>query len=139
MPYAAETKVPIERSQREIKDLLTKAKASSVGVMEDWKTKSAMVAFELNDRRLMFKLPLDHGKRTERQAEQFKRSRWRALLLTIKAKLESVEAGIEVFDEAFLAQIVLPDGKTVYERTKEPIALEYKSGESIPLLSMGKK
>lgn len=144
MAYAADTTVPVERSQKQIRELLTKAKATQIGVLEDWAAKNAVVAFEMDSgdgkRRLMFKLPLDPGpKRTERQGDQFKRSRWRCLLLTIKAKLESVESGIEVFDEAFLAQIVMEDGRTVYERTKEPIALEYKGGGHVPLLGLGKK
>ena len=45
-------------------------------------------------------------------AEEVRR-RWRALLLVIKAKLESVESGIETFEEAFASQIVLANGQTV--------------------------
>lgn len=134
MAYAARTDVPAERTMSEIRKLLMAAKASQIGVLEDWSAKRAIVAFELSDRKLMFKLPLDPGRRSETKAGQFKRSRWRALLLTIKAKLESVESGIEVFDEAFLAQIVMSDGQTVYERTKSPIELEYTHGSSVPLL-----
>src|SRR4029453_1820841 len=45
--------------------------------------------------------------------EQACRQRWRALALCIKAKLESVESGIEEFEGAFMAQVVMPDGKTI--------------------------
>ena len=58
--------------------------------------------------------PLDEGarwvaKRDQKGAhEQERRRLWRALLLNIKAKLEAVESGISVFDEEFMAHIVLP-------------------------------
>ena len=62
--------------------------------------------------------------------EQAVRQRWRALALVIKAKLESVESGIETTEQAFLANVVvMADGFTVYERIKQPIALEYQTGK----------
>jgi hypothetical protein len=74
-------------------------------------------------RNVMFELPLpkveafklDGLRRTrspEKQHaawEQGCRSSWRALLLAIKAKLVSVESGVESFEEAFLAQLVVKD------------------------------
>lgn len=45
--------------------------------------------------------------------EQADRQRWRALLLVIKAKLEAVESGIAIFEQEFLAFVVLADGRTV--------------------------
>jgi hypothetical protein len=48
--------------------------------------------------------------------EQACRSRWRALLLCIKAKLEACAVGITTFDSEFLAHIVTGDGRTVAER-----------------------
>ena len=44
--------------------------------------------------------------------EQACRQRWRALLLIIRAKLEAAEAGISTLETEFLANIVLPDGRT---------------------------
>ena len=66
--------------------------------------------------------------------EQATRQRWRALALSIKAKLESVESGIEQFEEAFMAQIVLPNGKTVGEWVAPQIEASYKSGNMPPML-----
>lgn len=40
------------------------------------------------------------------------KQRWRALLLCIKAKLEAVDSGIATFEQEFMANIVMPDGKT---------------------------
>jgi hypothetical protein len=46
------------------------------------------------------------------------RQRWRALGLVIKAKLESVESGIETFEKAFMPYLLLPDGKIVAEHVE---------------------
>lgn len=60
--------------------------------------------------------------------EQAHRQKARALLLVIKAKLESVESGVETFEQAFLPNVVMADGATVYERIAAPIADEYRTG-----------
>lgn len=100
---------------------------------------AAVVEFAMRERRLRFRIgtPLDSNHATDRQREQFVRTRWRALLLTIKAKLESVEAAIEVFDEAFMAQTVMPDGKTVAEHVVPAIKSSYE-GNAVPLLPWSK-
>lgn len=59
---------------------------------------------------------------------------WRALLLAIKAKLEVVESGMAIFEEEFLANIVMPDGRTVGEHVAPRIAQAYEQGRAIALL-----
>jgi hypothetical protein len=49
----------------------------------------------------------------EKAWEQVTRQRWRALALVIKAKLEAVTSGISTFEAEFLANTMLPDGRTV--------------------------
>lgn len=66
--------------------------------------------------------------------EQAVRQRWRALALLIKSKLEAVESGITVFEEEFMAHVVLPDGKTVGQHLLPQIAHSYESGHMPPLL-----
>src|SRR5699024_6116634 len=51
----------------------------------------------------------------EKVYDQAVRQRWRALVLLVKAKLEAVESGIVEFETEFLAQTVLPSGRTVEE------------------------
>jgi hypothetical protein len=100
--------------------------------------------FRMNDRIIRFLLPLPKkdefrktpsGRRIRNDAsaliawEQGCRQRWRALTLTIKAKLESAESGIEEFETAFMGQIVMPNGKTMSEITLPQIAAAYKSGK----------
>jgi len=46
----------------------------------------------------------------------------------IKAKLEAVEAGIAVFEDEFMANIVLPNGSTVSQFMLPQIAQAYESG-----------
>jgi hypothetical protein len=65
--------------------------------------------------------------------DQEVRRRWRALGLVIKAKLESVESGIETFESAFMANIVMPDGKTFGKYAGPAIESAYSTGK-VPLL-----
>jgi hypothetical protein len=62
------------------------------------------------------------------------REKWRALVLAVKAKLVSVEQGVETFEEAFMAHVVMPDGRTIGEHVAGPVALAYREGRSVPLL-----
>lgn len=95
--------------------------------------------FEAHGRRLKFELPLLVAKPGENEAsrktrEQITRSRWRALLLCIKAKLEAVESKIETFEEAFLSHVIMPDGRTVAEHAIPAIEQAYSSGSMVALL-----
>lgn len=126
MAYAQRTKVPAEQSRTEIERLLRQHKAGAVAVYTS--DDKVAVAFEMRDRRIMFRLVMPKSE------DQKRRQRWRSLLLTIKAKLTSVEDGIETFEEAFLAHIVMPDGSTVGENVKPAIASAYSDGKMVPLL-----
>lgn len=137
MAYAAETKVPVERTQAEIRALINKNGADSFALFEE--RDRVHVAFQLRDRRIRFSISMPARENDERAVEEQRRmkatrSRWRALLLVIKAKLESVESGIETFDEAFLAHIQMPSGRTVMEEVREPIAIAYQGNLNVPLL-----
>ncbi len=70
----------------------------------------------------------------EKNWEQACRQRWRALALVIKAKLEAVSAGISVFEDEFLANIVLPDGQLVGQWLRPQLAVSYEGGRMPPLL-----
>lgn len=141
MTYAVGTTVPFEKSVSEIIAAIRKAGADRICQFED--TTFFAIQFTLGDRAIRFRVPfqsLDEmptrdgrgawltDKRRQDKFEASRRQRGRALLLVIKAKLESVESGVETFEEAFLAHVVMSDGLTVYERIQQPIALEYASG-----------
>lgn len=142
MRYAADTSVSVERSKGEIERLLTRYGASEF--VNGWRSDKAMIQFKMNDRHIRFILPLPAkeefratpgGRRHRNDTatgiawEQGCRQRWRALVLTIKAKLESAESGIEEFDTAFMGQIVMPNGKTMAEIELPRIEQAYKSGK----------
>ena len=129
--YAKGTKVPVTKTESEIRQLLDRYRADSV--MLGFEQTGAVIGFKMNDRVIRFNLPLP-----DRNAKEFKetdsgrwlrseagqraawegacRQRWRALKLAIQAKLEAVECGITTFEEEFLAHIVTPSGETVGKR-----------------------
>ncbi len=54
-------------------------------------------------------------------------------MLSIKAKLESVASGIETFEEAFLADVIVDDGQTVYDLRPRLVEIA-KTGAMVPPL-----
>ena len=134
MTYASKTSVPVDRSRAEIERTLMRYGATGFAYGNE--VGSAMIGFQTKERRIRFILPLVAPSRASQlQCEQFMRSRWRALLLSIKAKLEAVESGIETFDEAFLSHIVMPNGQTMAEHSLPYIKEAYSTGKMPPLLS----
>jgi hypothetical protein len=141
--YANDTGVPIDRSRSEIERTLTRYGAKAF--MYATKPEKAMIAFEVEGRHIRMILPMptdaDDSIRLnrwgranknaviEKKIEQEARRRWRALALVIKAKLEAVSSGIAVFDDEFLAYMMLPDGRTVGEWAQPQIK---KLGEKMP-------
>jgi hypothetical protein len=135
MAYAQYTEVPVTKTRAEIERLLEAAKAKQYGTAVDYDTLTARVQFRLQDRVVRFTVSLpDANKLGPTRFQRAERQRWRALLLVLKAKLESVESGIETFDSAFLAQIVLPNDATVAEVIKPHLMHAYKSGRMPPAL-----
>lgn len=137
MAYAQDTKVPIAQTRAEIEALVYRNGAKSFGCVSQ--PGVATIIFETKERRLRFDLPLHAtpkrpGANPRNRLDQEHRALWRALLLTIKAKFESVASGIEVFDEAFMAHVVLPDGSTVGQQARPRIAEAYKTQKMVPLL-----
>lgn len=147
--YAADTSVSSEKSRAEIENTLRRYGATAF--MYGSTDQRAIIAFEAKGRRIKFELPMPdkndraflytlgrHQARSAEQAyaawEQACRSRWRALALCIKAKLEAVASGITEFESEFLAHIVLPDGQTVGETARPGIAAAYEGRPMPPLL-----
>jgi hypothetical protein len=141
--YAADTSVSSEQSRAEIERTLRRYGATHFGYAFD--PTGASVAFVVHGRQVRFRLVLPDanadeftqtpGRKLRRTAtaqaaayDQAVRQRWRALALVIKAKLEAVEAGIVGFDEEFLAQLVLPNGRTVAEEAGPQIRSALESG-----------
>lgn len=103
-----------------------------------WTGDKAVVMFRIKSRYIRIDMPLavkgvTRDRRnyvySENQAAQENRRRWRAMVLYIKAKLESVESGIVSVEQAFMAHIMLPNRQTVSEFLQPQIESAYKNGE----------
>ena len=149
--FAANTSVSVNKSKAEIEAIVERYGAT--GFMSAWTTDKALIAFAMEGRQVRFTLSMPlksnpefteykQGRstflRTEAQAlarwEQACRQRWRALALVIKAKLEAVETGISVFEDEFMANVVMPNGRTVSEEVRPLIAEAYATGKVQALL-----
>lgn len=130
MAYATTTDVPVEKSRAEIETVLAKYGAEKFAYMTE--SDRAVIGFVANGKMVRFNLPLPKRdekrfwftpargtRRTDAEAykswEQACRSKWRSLMLCIRAKLEAVECGITTFEEEFLAHIVIQGGQTFGE------------------------
>lgn len=147
--YARHTSVTPERSRAEIEQLVKRYGATAFAYAEQ--DGMYAVIFTLKARRIRFVMRAPaletfamtpSGRRRSQDAQRqeqatYLASIWRSLVLTIKAKMESVSAGIETFDEAFMPHIVMPDGKTISEHLLPQIERAYLSGEMPPLLLGG--
>ena len=126
MAYAEKTTVSVARTKANIEELVQTHGAEQF--VSGYKANMAVIGFTMSGRQIRFLLPLPdksakefwytpgRGQRRADDAahtawEQACRSRWRALYLIVKAKLEAVEAGISTVEREFLYDIVLPDGR----------------------------
>lgn len=147
--YATRTKVAATRSQEEIERTLERYGATAY--MYTKANDTILVMFEMQHRRIRFVLtlpPREAFKTTEKgkwrsqktideSHQQAIRSRWRSLALVVKAKLDSVHTGIETFEEAFMGQIMLPDGQTGKEWMQPQIQAAYESGAMPKVFMLG--
>lgn len=140
--YASDTTVRPEKTRAEIETALSRYGADKFAC--GWDGNRAVIVFRCKERLVRFELPIpelsdsrfarDGRGRVrgpadrQKQHEQAVRSSWRRLLLCIKAKLESVASGIETFEEAFLAHVVIPGGATVGQWMGPQLDAAYTSG-----------
>lgn len=144
--YAKDTNVSCENSRAEIEKILKKYGADSFSY--GWDYDRAVIYFKIKGKFIRFILTLPDRKskefthcpmrggwlkaRTEELAEksweQACRQKWRALALVIKAKLEAVDAEISIIEQEFLANIVMPDQRTVSEHVMPLITDAYQRG-----------
>ncbi len=125
MAFAETTKVPFDRTVSEILTLIRKNGADRIAQAEE--PGKFVVQCFINDRLLRFSIEVP-------ESPQARRQRGRALLLVIKAKFESVVSGVETFEQAFLANVVMPGGQTVYDQTKPQIEDAYTTGKTPQLM-----
>jgi len=149
MKYAEKTTVPVEKSKAEIEKLLSRYGADQF--MSGWDQKKAFIVFRMANRHIKIVITLPDlnsekfvktpaGRKRRHLDSQLKaheqacRQRWRSLLLRIKAKLEAIASGDADFESEFMADIMLPDGKTVGEYLKPEIKAAYETGKMQKLI-----
>ena len=146
--YAERTSVSADKSRAGIERTLQRYGADQF--MYGWDMNRAIIGFRMHGKQVKFILPMPDRTSDEfiytatgrerdentayKEWEQACRQRWRALDLVIKAKLEAVESGITVFEDEFMAHLVLPDGRTVSEFMVPQIAAAYETGKMPKLL-----
>lgn len=153
--YASGTTVSVEKSKAELDKLLAVAGAHQRSLGSDDQRGMAFVIFAIKAnaqtaavRQVRLELALPkisdfqriygrRGKSPEQRYEQACRERWRLLVLLVKAKLEAVAAGITTVEREFLADVLLPDGKTVHRVLEAGIAESYATGTMPRMLGMG--
>jgi len=154
--YAENTTVSVEKSKAELDALLRKHGAAQRLFGDDDEGGRAFVHFALGGRHYRLHVPLPkldefktkqgrpsyrrvNGTRDEQLKlyEQACRSRWRAVVLVVKAKLEFVAMGVSTAEREFLADLLLPNGKPLHIEVAEKIRAGYESGQMPPLLGMG--
>jgi hypothetical protein len=148
--YANETAISVEKSRAELESILNRYGATRFGYMTE--PNRAVICFVAKNKGVKFVLPLpDRSEKRFRVTghnpprlrndsdaylawEQACRSRWRALCLCVKAKLEAVASGITTFEAEFLAHFVLPNGETFGEYSIPQ--LDQMQNGRIPLLQL---
>jgi len=143
--FAETTNVSADQSLVEIKTTLKRYGA--VGFAYDEEDRQARVAFEIAGRRILLRLPLpaesddaltdtgrvrSDGSRQDAHGQEV-RHRWRVLLLLVKARLEAIDLGLLDVDQAFLADLLLPDGHTLGD-TLQPQLQTALAGTAAPRL-----
>lgn len=151
MAYAEKTSVAVSKTKADIEELVQRYGADQF--VSGYRGDIAVIGFTMAGRQIKFLLPLPDKssreywytpgrgqRRTDKAAheawEQACRSRWRALYLIVKAKLEAVEAGISTVEREFLYDIVLPNGQTAGEWLAPQVEEAYQTGQMPPMLPM---
>lgn len=139
--YAQGTSVPVSRSQGEIEQILKRFGADQFS--SGWTAVKAVIMFRMNERYIRIEVPIppmgDLNTPSWNRKKGFYyntdthdaevRRRWRAMVLYLKAKLESVNSEIISFEQAFLSHMLLPNKQTVHEYLAPQIEAAYSSGD----------
>lgn len=142
--FASTTTVTVERSKAELDALLAKHGAQQRAMIVDDEKGRAAVSFVLGGAHYRLEIPLpsppvaprwgEITPKMTRDFEQSKRTRWRAVILVVKAKLEFVAMGVSTVEREFLADLVLPSGDTMHVAFAAKIREAISSGVMPPLM-----
>ena len=141
--YARETKVSIGKSKAEIEQTLDRYGASAFMSGQSKEDNTAWLMFKIGKAivKIVVEMPdYDNFSKTDTGRERVKsiqdaeyekacRQRWRVLALLVKAKLESVDAGISTVEKEFFADLMLPSGRTIAQEMAPQIDAAFKNGK----------
>lgn len=154
--YAEGTDVDVSKTKADIERLLSKHGAT--GFAHAWEGGEgdrggrSILMFRLRGRMLRYEIERANAENyavtgkgrlrhkselAVKAAEKENKRRWRALYLIIRAKLEIVESSDDpsiTFDREFMADICLPNGRTVGDVLVPEIAKTYETGKAPKLL-----
>lgn len=130
MAYAERTTVTVSQSKEELDSLLKSKGADQIGI--GWESERCLVMFRCGGRHIKMVIPMPDDPQKEM-------SRWRGINFVIKAKFEAVETGIHTFDEMFMSDMVMPNGKTIKEFLIPQIEQAYETGKMPALLGFESK
>jgi hypothetical protein len=140
--YAEGTEVPVERSKAEIEKLIARYGGDLISF--GWRSEQvAVLGFRWRERLFKFDIKMPDPKDVQRTARNIQRTqaqvkaaldqetrrRWRVLLIRLKVKFETVESEWELFEEEFLPNMLLPDGKTVAHWMVPQLEQAYTTGQ----------
>lgn len=131
--YAESTKVPVSRSQDQIKDELRKLGADQIGVMEGGGR--AYVVFKVRD--TLYRVATPAPTKGQRITDQQHRRIWRAITLLVKARAVAIREGITTVEREFLSDAVMPDGSVLADHAPRLIEQSYKDNGPPRMLLLG--
>lgn len=127
--YAEDTKTPTSRSRAEIEGLLRDVGATKL--ISGWDSDRGLEIIQcfIDGRMLRFEV----AQPTEVEADpltvaQEERRRWRVQVMLVKAKIDAIRSGDSTIDQEFLANVVLPDGKSMLAWATPQLEAAYESG-----------
>jgi hypothetical protein len=140
MSAYANTTVAVEKSQKMVRDLLTKYGATRFAMAEEIDNAGVYwiaLSFGYDDMLVRMRVPLKLDEQAIRSKSKSARTKtfdqirqdaadqeakriWRVLAWNLKARLVAVEEGLETLAEAFLAHVIDPGtGQTIFESLQE--------------------
>lgn len=147
MKYASNTTVSVGKSKDEIERMIVRFGAKQFMTGIDGNRAFVCFVFENRAIKREIKLPPQSdfamtpaGKRERSREDMIKhweqacRQKWRALALSIKGKLVSIDEGVSTFEDEFLAYTCLPNGETVSIWLQPQINKTIESGKMPKLL-----
>lgn len=132
--YAKNTTVPVSRTKVQVQELLV-----NYGIEEFFFGTSPRgdgIGFKYEGRVYKHNVPMPdpNDYRYDTQYKQAVRQRWRIFYMSLKMKLEEVQAGGMTFEDQFLAMMALPDGSTVADWIRLPANAEFLQKAEMPKL-----